>query len=152
MNDWIAIMAEPLPIPAVVEFVSDPAAGGIDVFVGTTRAESDQVGRQLVALEYEAYVEMALEQLGDLARRAREKRPIVKLAMLHRIGRVAPGQSSVIIAVSTPHRADCFAACRFLIDTLKAEVTIWKKEIYDDGGGWWVEGSSRPGADGYGAG
>lgn len=141
MNDWIAISPDTVSLSAVVEFVTDPAAGGIDLFLGTTRAETGSDGKQLVALEYEAYEQMALQQLADLAARARRQWPIVKLAILHRTGRVALGQPSVIIAVSTAHRADCFAACRFLIDTLKAEAAIWKKEVWADGTGTWVEGT-----------
>jgi molybdopterin synthase catalytic subunit len=137
MNDWVAILREPIPVAGAIEFVADPAAGGVDLFLGTTRAERNASGQELVALDYEAYAEMALEQLQDLARRAREKWPIVKLAMLHRTGRVRLGEPSVLIAVSAPHREDCFAACRFLIDTLKGEVAIWKKEIWADGTGTW---------------
>jgi len=78
---------------------------------------------------------MAKQQMRDLARRARQRWPIVRLALLHRVGRVPLTQPSVLIAVSTPHRAEAFEACRWLIDTLKSEVTIWKKEIWDDGAG-----------------
>lgn len=144
MNDWLAILPDPLPIPTVIEFVSDPAAGGIDIFLGATRADKSPDGRNLVALHYEAYEQMAVRQFDDLARRARENWPIAKLAILHRTGRVTLGQPSVVIAVSTPHRADCFAACRFLIDALKAEAAIWKKEIWDDGSTTWVD-AQHPG-------
>lgn len=137
MNDWVAISTEPLPLAGAIEFVTDPAAGGIDIFLGTTRAEQNASGQELMALDYEAYAEMALQQLHDLARRAREQWPIVKLALLHRTGRVGLGDTSVLIAVSTPHRKDCFAACRFLIDALKREAAIWKKEIWSDGTATW---------------
>ncbi|HEX2973499.1 MAG TPA: molybdenum cofactor biosynthesis protein MoaE [Tepidisphaeraceae bacterium] len=133
MKDWIGILGEAIPLAEGLAFVVDPAAGGIDVFVGTVRAERKSSGEMLVGLEYEAYVEMAAEQLQDLARRARARWPIVKLVLLHRQGRVEVGQPSVLIAVSTPHREECFAACRFLIDTLKGEVAIWKKEIWGGG-------------------
>lgn len=136
-DDWIELYAEPVPIERVVSFVSSGLAGGIDVFLGTTRAETDPAGRRLVALDYEAYREMAASQLRDLAARARERWPITRLAVLHRVGRVEVGRPSVIIAVATPHRAEAFAACRWLIDTLKAEAAIWKKEIWDDGGETW---------------
>lgn len=138
MNDWIAILSDPLPTPAVVEFVTDPRAGGINIFLGTTREETHPTGRELLALDYEAYTEMALPQLHDLARRARQHWPIVKLAILHRIGRVPLGHPSVIIAVSTVHRSESFAACRFLIDALKSEAAIWKKELWTDGSASWV--------------
>jgi len=136
-DDWIELHAEPVAIEQVVSFVSSGLAGGIGVFLGTTRAEADPAGRRLVALDYEAYREMAASQLRDLAARARERWPITRLAVLHRVGRVEVGRPSVVIAVATPHRAEAFAACRWLIDTLKAEAAIWKKEIWDDGGETW---------------
>lgn len=137
-DDWIEILATPLPTQRAVEFVSDPRAGGIAVFLGTTRTETNPSGQPLVALDYEAYAEMAIGQMRDLARRAREKWPIIKLALLHRTGRVAREEASVIIAVSTAHRGEAFDACEWLIDTLKSEVAIWKKEIWADGSGSWV--------------
>ena len=137
-GDWLAICADPLPVAAAIQFVSDPAAGGIGVFLGTSRSESNADGQPLAALEYEAYAEMARRQFADLARRARARWPVVRLAILHRIGRVELARPSVLIAVSTPHRADAFAACRVLIDALKAEAAIWKKEIWVGGGGTWV--------------
>ncbi|MGE5611895.1 MAG: molybdenum cofactor biosynthesis protein MoaE [Bacillota bacterium] len=137
MNDWIAILDQPIPVAGVLEFVTDPAAGGISIFLGTTRAEQNASGQELLALDYEAYTQMALEQLENLARQAREEWPIAKLAVLHRTGRVPLGQASVLIAVSAPHRSDSFAACRFLIDTLKRDVAIWKKEIWADGTATW---------------
>src|SRR4051794_38530310 len=139
-DDWIELHAEPIPIERVVSFVSSGLAGGIDVFLGTTRAETDPDGRRLMALDYEAYREMATSQLRDLAVRARQQWPITRLALLHRVGRLEVGQPSVIIAVATPHRAEAFAACRWLIDTLKAEAAIWKKEIWHDGAETWKEG------------
>jgi molybdopterin synthase catalytic subunit len=108
------------------------------VFLGTTRAETAPDGRQLLALDYDAYPEMAVAQLHRLVAAARGRWPVTKAAVLHRLGRVAVGEPSVIIAVSTPHRADAFEACRFLIDQLKVDVPIWKQEIWDVGGGTWV--------------
>jgi molybdopterin synthase catalytic subunit len=141
MTDWLAILADPLPTAQALSFVTDPAAGGIAVFAGTTRAETSKDGKTLIALDYEAYEPMAAQQFADLARRARAQWPVLNLVVLHRIGRVPVSEPSVLIAVSTPHRADAFAACRWLIDTLKAEATIWKKELFDDGSGVWVEPS-----------
>src|SRR4051794_25038648 len=128
MNDWIAILSQPLDVAKAAGFVADENAGGIDLFLGTTRAESHATSGELIALDYEAYEEMALDQLRKLATDARSRWPIVKLAILHRVGRVAVAEPSVIIAVSTPHRADAFDACRFIIDQLKKDVAIWKKE------------------------
>jgi molybdopterin synthase catalytic subunit len=137
-DEWIDLSAQPLDPQAAAAFVSDSRAGGIAVFLGTTRAESNEGGRPLVALDYEAYPDMVRPQLKTLASRARQQWPIVKLALLHRVGRVALAEPSVIIAVSTPHRQDAFDACRWLIDTLKSEAAIWKKEIWADGSGSWV--------------
>jgi molybdopterin synthase catalytic subunit len=137
-HDWIQLHDEPIEMGPVIEFVSDAEAGGIAVFLGTTRAETSADGRALIALDYEAYADMARQQMADLARRAREKWRIRRVAVLHRTGRVCVGQPSVIIAVATPHRAEAFDACRWLIDTLKAEVPVWKKEIWDDGRERWV--------------
>ena len=137
-HDWVQLHSEPIAVGPVVEFVTDPMAGGIAVFLGTTRAEDSQRGEALAALEYEAYEEMALRQLQELAVKAREQWPILRLCILHRTGRVAVGEQSVVIAVSTPHRAEAFAACRWLIDALKAEAAIWKKELWTDGSGSWV--------------
>jgi molybdopterin synthase catalytic subunit len=136
---------------ALPEFWGDAAAGGIDIFIGTTRAERNADGRELVALDYEAYPEMALSQMRELARRARERWPVVRLALLHRVGRVALGQPSVVVAVACPHRGEAFEACRWLIDTLKAEVPIWKKEVWAGGSGTWAAGSV-PQAPGHGGG
>jgi molybdopterin synthase catalytic subunit/GNAT superfamily N-acetyltransferase len=137
-TDWIGLMSKPLPVAAAIRHVADARAGGIDAFLGTTRAESSKTGAPLVALDYEAYTEMAASQLYDLAKRAREQWPIIKLALLHRIGRVPLAEPSVVIAVSCPHRGEAFDACRWLIDTLKKEVAIWKKEVWADGSGTWV--------------
>lgn len=137
-DDWISLTADPLDAARCVEFVTDPRAGGIAVFLGTTRAERRADGTDLLALDYDAYAEMAVRQLHDLAARARARWPVLKLALLHRTGRVGVGEPSVAIAVSTPHRAEAFEACRWLIDTLKAEVAVWKKEVWSDGSGTWV--------------
>lgn len=143
-SDWIEILATPLDAQRAIAFVAVPEAGGIDVFLGTTRSETSADHRQLRALDYEAYLEMALQQMNELARRAREKYPIAKIAMLHRIGRVAIAEPSVVIAVSCPHRGQAFDACRFLIDELKAQVTIWKKEVWADGSTSWVDPGTKP--------
>src|SRR5688572_20900824 len=136
-HDWIEILPTPLDATRAIDFVCAPDAGGINVFLGTTRTERSG-DRELVALDYEAYQEMAIEQMHELACRAREKYPIVKLALLHRVGRVELAEPSVVIVVSCPHRGQAFDACRFLIDELKAQVTIWKKEVWADGSTSWV--------------
>lgn len=138
-TDLTLLSADAIDARTAITFVTDHAAGAIDVFLGTTRAERNADEQELVALDYEAYSDMAIAQLRDIAARARGKFPICKLAILHRVGRVNVGEPSVVIAVSCPHRADAFAACRFVIDTLKAEVTIWKKELWREGAATWVQ-------------
>src|SRR3954449_4691795 len=106
MTDWLEILPTDLPTARAVAFVEDPGAGGVAVFLGTTRAENHpDTALPLQSLDYEAYTDLALKQLQDLAARARETWTILKLALLHRTGRVPVGQPSVVIAVSTPHRA-----------------------------------------------
>jgi molybdopterin synthase catalytic subunit len=142
--DWIAITPGPLSLSDAVAFVADDRAGAIDLFLGTTRSEQHpETKLPLVALDYEAYGEMALPQLQTLAAAARSQWPVLKLAILHRIGRVPLSQPSVLVAVSTPHRAEAFAACQFLITALKADVAIWKKEVWADGSGRWVHPEER---------
>ncbi|MGH7214758.1 MAG: molybdenum cofactor biosynthesis protein MoaE [Tepidisphaeraceae bacterium] len=147
-EDLIRLQAE--PIDAGRAWTLESTAGGVCVFLGTTRSETNSDGRALIALDYEAYEQMAVRQMRDLAARARRRWPIVKLAILHRVGRVALGEPSVLIAVATPHRAEAFEACRWLIDTLKAETAIWKKEVWADGTGTWVH--PEEGAKGEGRG
>ena len=136
--DRIEILGEAIDVAEVTAWVSDPAAGGIVTFLGTTRSETSDDGRALVALEYEAYAEMAHKQLTALAAEARRRWPIAKLAIVHRTGRVALGEPSVLIAVACPHRGEAFDACRWIIDALKKDVAIWKKEAWGDGSGSWV--------------
>jgi len=138
MNDYLAILPTPLPVADALAFVSSPAAGGIAVFLGATREQIGENGKSLLALHYEAYTDMAAKQLKTLAAEARGKWPILKLAILHRTGRVNLTEPSVLIAVSTPHRAEAFESCRWIMDTLKHSAAIWKQEIWSDGQATWV--------------
>jgi molybdopterin synthase catalytic subunit len=122
----------------VIAWVSDPKAGGVGVFLGTTRSELRSDGVPLLALDYEAHSSMALAQLNEVLSQARARWPIVKAAVLHKVGRVALGEASVLVAVSTPHRGESFEACRFIIDELKKSVPIWKKEVWADEKSSWV--------------
>lgn len=133
-SDWLDLLTTQLSVAEATAFVTAPAAGGIDIFLGTTRAEGN-----LLALDYQAYDTMARRQLRDLADQARAQWPVIRLVILHRLGRVSIGQASVLIAVSTPHRAEAFECCRWIIDRLKKEVTIWKKEIWAEGDATWVD-------------
>jgi molybdopterin synthase catalytic subunit len=140
----IELTESPLALERAMEFVQDIQAGGIDIFLGTTRADIHPEHGRLEALDYAAYPEMALKQLRELVTKARAQWPICKVAVMHRTGRVPVGQPSVIIAVSSPHRSQAFSACRYLIDELKKSVPIWKKDIYSHGQQWQGEDDHTP--------
>ncbi|MEX0641598.1 MAG: molybdenum cofactor biosynthesis protein MoaE [Pirellulales bacterium] len=114
----------------------NPEAGAIVLFLGTTRELTN--GRQTVALSYEAYREMAERRLAELETEARRRWPVIECIITHRLGVVPPTEASVAIVVSTPHRSDAFAAGQWLIDSLKADVPIWKREQWADGTSEWV--------------
>jgi molybdopterin synthase catalytic subunit len=143
----IAITADPIDVPALIDAVGDPAHGAICTFVGTTRVTSPGDERPVEALDYEAYVEMALADFHALAAEARERFGPLRIAIVHRTGRVALGEASVAVAVGAPHRNVAFDACEFAIDTLKARSPIWKRERYVDGATAWIAntpGGSTP--------
>jgi molybdopterin synthase catalytic subunit len=135
-DDWIAVLDGPLPVAEAMVWVVRADCGAVATFCGTTRDHSD--GRSgVVTLEYEAYPEYVEPRLADIARVARERwSAIGRIALLHRVGRVDLGEVSVVVAVSTPHRAEAFEAARFCIDTLKASVPIWKRETWNGGTDW----------------
>jgi molybdopterin synthase catalytic subunit/molybdopterin converting factor small subunit len=130
---------DPIDLGAVVAEVTDDRAGAIATFLGTTRIESR--GRTVVHLEYEAYEGMAEQVMTELAEALTSRYDLCKVAITHRIGRVGIGEASVAIAVSAPHREHALAACKEAIDTLKVDVPLWKKEIYEDGEEWIGRGS-----------
>jgi molybdopterin synthase catalytic subunit len=130
----IEIVSTPIDVQAIIGSVHDPRAGAVDLFLGTTRNQTK--GRDVLWLEYEAFEPMARELMERIAREARERWGTTKIAIVHRIGRVEVGEVSVAIAVSSPHRNEAFLACRYVIDTLKKTVPIWKKEVFADGGEW----------------
>ncbi len=130
----ILLTENPIDVPAVLAHVQAPGAGAIDVFIGTVRDNTQQ--KHVVRLEYEAYAPMAVKKMEELAAEARRRWPVEALALVHRVGLLAIGEAAVVIAVATPHRAEAFEACRWLIDTLKDVVPIWKKEVFDDGDVW----------------
>jgi molybdopterin synthase catalytic subunit len=130
---------EPLSLDRVIDEVRDDRAGAIATFTGTTRLHSR--GRTVDHLEYEAYPGMAEHVMAEIARDLQERYQLLKIAIHHRIGPVAIGDESVVIAVSAPHRADALAACKDAIDTLKEKVPLWKKEIYEGGEEWIGRGS-----------
>jgi len=137
---WVELTDLPIDPARAREFVGgDPRFGGIVTFDGVTRAEHDDAHGALSYLEYEAYDDMASVQIRRLVARAMESWPVGRVVVLHRTGVVKPGEVAVIISVACEHRAQAFEACRFLIDTLKAEVPIWKKDVFEDGFTRWVD-------------
>lgn len=127
---------------AVTESVRSTRAGAVCVFLGTTREITG--ARVTLTLDYEAYGPMALRELNKLEEEARGRWPLVDVAIVHRVGRVGPGEISVVVAVSSPHRAAAFESCQWLMDTLKEQVPIWKRETWADGGEEWVHPGLGP--------
>ena len=129
----------PLSLDAAVDEVRTEDAGAIATFVGTTRKRSR--GREVLYLEYEAYEGMAEQVMEQLADTLKRRHDVCEVAIHHRVGRVDIGETSVVIAVSAPHRGDALAACREAIDELKVSVPLWKKEVYEGGEEWIGRGS-----------
>ncbi|WP_126597291.1 molybdenum cofactor biosynthesis protein MoaE [Dictyobacter aurantiacus] len=137
MEPIIQLTREPLNRDALVAAISHPSVGGIVIFEGVVRDNAR--GKQVRYLEYDVYEEMAQQQIATIIEEARKRWPIERVAIAHRFGRLEIGEASVIIVVATPHRGEAFEACRYLIDTLKSTVPIWKKEVATNGEEW-VEG------------
>ena len=123
-----------IDLDQLVRYVSDAEAGAIATFIGTTRNHNE--GRKVIALDYEAYPEMAEKELARIGADAAKNWPITRMAIVHRLGPVQIGEASVVIAVSSPHRAAAFAASRFAIEEIKKTVPIWKKEVFEGGEVW----------------
>ena len=134
VNINLNISAKPLNILECIEWVMSQESGGIDVFIGTVRDATK--GKAVVRMEFEAYEPMALNQKQKIAEEAVRKWRVNKILIHHRTGVLQPGEVPVIIAVAAAHRGAAFDACRFAIDTLKENVPIWKKEIFEDGETW----------------
>ena len=132
------IVHQPIRAAEIVAALKSPSDGAVAVFDGIVRNES--AGRETLYLEYEAYEAMALKKMRAIGEQARKQFPIHRIALVHRLGKLEIGETSVLIAVSSAHRAAAFEACRFAIDTLKTTVPIWKKEFFRDGAVW-VEGT-----------
>jgi len=130
---------EPLSLERVVGEVRSDDAGAIATFTGTTRIQSR--GRTVTHLDYEAYEGMAEKVMGEIADALGARYELTGVAIHHRIGRVGIGETSVVIAVSAPHRQDALAACKDAIDELKERVPLWKKEVYEGGEEWIGRGS-----------
>lgn len=131
----IQLTEQPIDYQSLTESVRDDAAGAVVLFLGTVREFTN--GVQTERLEYEAYPDMAVSSLRQLEIEVREKFPVIGVAIVHRTGAMQLGDVSVAIAVSSPHRAQAFDAGKWVIDTLKERVPIWKKEYFADGRQEW---------------
>ena len=129
------ITTEPIDVDALYRAVLRDRDGAVVTFHGVVREYSDS-GRAVRYLEYEAYPEMAEAQMRAIGAEIKRRWDIDDVAMVHRIGRLEIGEASVVIAVASPHRGEAFDACAYAIDTLKATVPIWKKEVFADGEVW----------------
>lgn len=127
------VVDETIDVEAVRRSVADPETGATVVFMGTTRS--------VPSLEYEAYVDMAREQIAQIAAGVAERHGCVAVACVHRVGLVPLGDPSVVVAASAAHRAEAFEGARALLDTVKAQAPIWKKEHYEEGPPAWVQGT-----------
>jgi molybdopterin synthase catalytic subunit len=146
-DTWLALSADPLPVATAYDWAVRPDCGAVVVFSGTARDHS--AGRPDVSvLEYEAYDEHVVPRLSAIADEARVRWPAVRrIAMWHRTGPVAIGDTAVVVAVSSPHRDDAFLGARFCIDALKATVPIWKRESWAGGESWGLESQHLTEAD-----
>jgi molybdopterin synthase catalytic subunit len=132
----VEITEGPIDFEAVTERVRSDLAGAVCLFLGTVREMTGD--RRTSSLDYEAYPGMAQKKMEELEAEARRRWPVIEAAIVHRVGHLELGEISVAVAVSTPHRRHSFEACRWMIDTLKEVVPIWKKEVWADGTEEWV--------------
>jgi molybdopterin synthase catalytic subunit len=138
----IEITEKPVDHAALTEQVRSNRAGAVVTFLGTVREMTGD--RRTASLDYEAYTGMALAKLADLEAEARRRWPVIEAAIVHRVGHLGLGEVSVAVAVSCPHRDQAFEACRWIIDTLKDVVPIWKRELWADGTDEWVHPRLTP--------
>ncbi|HLB38830.1 MAG TPA: molybdenum cofactor biosynthesis protein MoaE [Actinomycetota bacterium] len=136
----VRVTTEPPSLEDALAAVADPAAGGTCVFVGTVRNRSGE-GAEVTDLTYEAWDELAERRLDEIAQQVLERWTVCRVAVLHATGTLQIGETSVVVAVSAPHRAEAFEACRFGIEELKRDVPIWKKESLAGGESDWVMGA-----------
>jgi len=135
-DEWLGLTDAELPIGEMYRWCVRPDCGAVVLFSGTVRDHAE--GRDDVThLEYEAYDEMVVPKLDEIVAETRARWPDVgRIALVHRVGRLELGESSVVAAVSSPHRPEAFAAARFAIDALKVSVPVWKREVWDGGSDW----------------
>ena len=132
-----AITREPLDPQPLVEAVRKDESGAVALFYGVVR--NHNMGRSVQYLEYDAYESMAVKKLREVADEVCAKFPVTGIAALHRIGRLEIGETSLLVAVSSPHRKEAFEACHYAVDRIKETVPVWKKEVWEDGSEW-IEG------------
>ncbi len=130
----IILTDQPLSVEACREKVTTPGSGGISLFVGTVRNQTNE--KSVLRLEFEAYAPMAIKEMRKIAESVKEKWDAHHVSIHHRIGVLGIGEIAVVIAVSCAHRKAAFAGCQYAIDTIKKTVPIWKKEIFEDGEVW----------------
>jgi molybdopterin synthase catalytic subunit len=140
-HDIYELVHDAIDVTTLVRHVRAPEDGAIVTFDGFVRNESH--GRRTLYLDYEAYESMAIAKIREIGAAIHEKFSIHRVAIVHRLGRLEIGETSVFIAVSSPHRPAAFDACRYAIDTLKRTVPIWKKEYFEDGAVW-ADGEQPP--------
>ena len=139
---WVQLSRKPIDIAEAYQFLQTPAAGGLALFIGTTRQWT--AGRETLSLTYEGYEPMALKEMHRLLDTAVNRWPIHRACLLHRLGKVPLAEASVLVGVATSHRPEAFKACRYLIDQLKVQVPIWKQEHLADGQKIWMQGADLP--------
>lgn len=134
MNRRIELTDQPIDTLAMEKWLSDPSCGALVFFRGTVRHHHE--GKEVLALEYSAYAEMAVKTLQEVADEVEKRWPIAKLLICHRIGKLLPENISILIGVASRHRTDAFSACQYAIDNIKERVPIWKREQYRNSSQW----------------
>ncbi len=134
-RSWVAVTEAVLEVEPLLAYVQQAHCGAVDLFVGMVRNHAE--GRPVAATEYEGYPEMGVEELQRIAGESLQRWELGRVAVHHRLGRLAVGEVSVVIAVSAPHRQAAFEACRYIIEAIKERLPVWKKEHWADGQASW---------------
>jgi molybdopterin synthase catalytic subunit len=134
MGHWIEIVDRPIQLERVYSLLGRKDCGAVSIFIGSVRDHN--LGKEVTGIQYTAFKEMAQKELTKIAERIVQEWGIKNIVLIHRIGRLLPGEISVVVGVSSEHRAEAFEACSFAIQELKRSVPIWKQEIYKDGKAW----------------
>ena len=130
----VALISSPIDVASALKYLQSDQAGAIDFFLGVVRNNTEE--RSVDRLDYEAYDRMAISEMQKIVDEACSRWPVLRCTVIHRTGTLRIGEIAVLIGVATAHRADAFDACRYIIDTIKQTVPIWKKEIFSDGEVW----------------